>query len=235
MSVLRRLEQSHEQLDLTLDLDRKERIGCPEVVFGAGKDDAHLLAAVEGLYQAHGCALATRCRPSGLKVLRQHYPDAEFADNAGAVLVGTPPPADAGPIAVVTGGSSDAFVADEAEMTLRLRGVAVQRMGDIGVAGLHRMLGHLDQIRSCVAVIAIAGMDAALPTVLGGLVSTPILAVPTSVGYGVSEGGHSALNSLLSSCAPGLAVFNIDNGFGAAYHAATIARQLAASQNAASK
>ena len=193
---------------------------------GAGKTDEQLSAAVAGLVKAHGYALATRCLPSGQAALNQQYDDIIVSERSGAVLVGTPPPPTAGPIAVVTGGSSDAFVADEAALTLQTRGVEVRRFGDIGVAGLHRMLSRLDDIRSCVAVIAIAGMDAALPTVLGGLVSIPIIAVPTSVGYGVSAGGHGALHSLLSSCAPGVAVFNIDNGFGAAYHAATIAHQL---------
>jgi NCAIR mutase (PurE)-related protein len=118
-------------------------------------------------------------------------------------------------------------VAEEAAITLAARGVSVDRLSDCGVAGLHRLLGRLDRLRACVALVVVAGMDGALPSVVGGLVDTPVIACPTSVGYGVAAGGHTALHTMLASCAPGITVVNIDNGFGAGYAAATIARRLA--------
>ena len=129
-----------------------------------------------------------------------------------------------GPVAVVSAGTADEPVAEEASVTLTARGVRVERFHDSGVAGIHRIMKHLDAIRQCVAVIVVAGMDGALPSVVGGLIDIPLIACPTSVGYGVATGGHTALNTMLASCAAGVTVVNIDNGFGAGFAAATIAR-----------
>jgi len=214
------------EVDLHLDLERSRRCGFPEVVFAAGKDVAECLAAATGLFEAHGEVLVTRCSDEQLQALHQAIPDGEVHPRGGLFLAGAPEPT-AGPVAVVSAGTSDAAVAEEAALTLRARGVAVERFPDCGVAGLHRLLGHLDAIRACRCSVAIAGMDAALATVLGGLVAHPVVGVPTSVGYGVAAGGRSALESMLCSCAPGMTVVNIDNGFGGGYAAADIALAIA--------
>jgi NCAIR mutase (PurE)-related protein len=146
--------------------------------------------------------------------------------------VGDPEPR-YGPVALLSAGTSDEPVAEEAEATLVARAVRVERFRDCGVAGLHRLLGKLEAIRACDCVIVVAGMDGALPSVVGGLVDLPVIACPTSIGYGVSGGGHAALNSMLASCAPGVTVVNIDNGFGAGYAAGSIARKIALRRGAA--
>jgi hypothetical protein len=209
---------------LHLDFDRARRCGFPEVVYGAGKTVAEVVTAATRIHAAHGTVLVTRVAADALAALAAALPAGEASPRCGCFLAGAPV-ATHGPVAVVSAGTADEPVAEEVVVTLRARGVAVRRLRDCGVAGVHRLLDRLDEFIGCRAIVAVAGMDAALATVLGGLVSIPLIAVPTSVGYGVAAGGHAALHSMLASCAPGVTVVNIDNGFGAGYAAATISRQ----------
>jgi NCAIR mutase (PurE)-related protein len=177
----------------------------------------------------HGQVLVTRCAAEALAALAAALPAGTVHARSRCFTVGTPA-ATAGPVGVVAAGTIDEPVAEEAELTMRQRGVRVERFRDCGVAGIHRLAKHLDAIRTCEALVVIAGMEGALASVLGGLVDMPVIACPTSVGYGVATGGHAALNAMLASCAPGITVVNIDNGFGAGYAAATIALKLHAAR-----
>lgn len=209
--------------NLNLDMDRLRRCGFPEVVYGAGKTDGELVAAASGLLEAHGQVLATRCSDSGLAALARALPEGRAHPRSRTFLYKVPKPT-AGPVAVVSAGTSDEPVAEEAVITLQAREVEVRRFSDCGVAGIHRLLGRLEELRECQAVIAVAGMEGALASVVAGLVDVPVIGCPTSVGYGVADGGRTALHSMLAACAPGITVVNIDNGFGAGYAAATMCR-----------
>jgi len=216
---------------LNLDLDRLRRCGFPEVVFGASKTENEVVAAATRIAEAHGQVLVTRAAPSALAALLAVLPKGRAYPRSGCFSFGAPAPR-FGVVGVIAAGTGDEPVAEEAAVTLTARAVRVKRFHDCGVAGLHRILERLDEVRTCVALVVIAGMDGALPSVVGGLVDCPVIGVPTSVGYGAAEGGKAALMSMLASCAPGLTVVNIDNGFGAGYAAATIARKLPALMSA---
>ncbi len=211
----------------TVDLDRHARTGFPEVVYGEGKS-AEQVAAVLGVLRSKGqVGLATRMSPDkGLAVVSALGGGARYDDEARAVIVGEPGPG-VGRIGVVSAGTSDGAVAAEAALVARVLGNHVERFVDVGVAGVHRVLRRVDELRRCNALVVVAGMDGALPSVVGGLVRVPVIAVPTSVGYGASFGGVAALLSMLNSCAPGVVVVNIDNGFGAAFAASRINRAVA--------
>ena len=206
-----------------VDLHRKFRQGVAEVIYGAGKTPAQMLGILRTM-QAHGqkTVLITRLREEAAEEIGREIP-LQYDKTARVGIVGTlPQPDGIGRIAVVTGGTSDIPVAEEAALTAQALGNEVLRLYDVGVAGLHRLLSNLDEIMSASVVIAIAGMEGALASVVGGLVDCPVIAVPTSVGYGASFGGVSALLSMLNSCASGVSVVNIDNGFGAGYLASRI-------------
>lgn len=206
-----------------VDLHRKFRQGAAEVIYGAGKTPTQMLGILRTM-QAHGqkTILITRLREEAAQEIGREIP-LQYDKTAGVGIVGTlPQPDGIGRIAVVTGGTSDIPVAEEAALTAQALGNEVLRLYDVGVAGLHRLLSNLDEIMSASVVIAIAGMEGALASVVGGLVDCPVIAVPTSVGYGASFGGVSALLSMLNSCASGVSVVNIDNGFGAGYLASRI-------------
>lgn len=206
-----------------VDLHRKFRQGAAEVIYGAGKTPAQMLGILRTM-QAHGqkTVLITRLREEAAEEIGREIP-LQYDKTARVGIVGTlPQPDGIGKIAVVTGGTSDIPVAEEAALTAQALGNEVLRLYDVGVAGLHRLLSNLDEIMSASVVIAIAGMEGALASVVGGLVDCPVIAVPTSVGYGASFGGVSALLSMLNSCASGVSVVNIDNGFGAGYLASRI-------------
>lgn len=201
-----------------LDVDRERRTGCPEVVYCAGKTDdqvAHIFDVVE----ARGDRLiGTKASASQAQRVSSVCPDAWFHEVSG-VLSNRPPGAarEHGPlIAVVTGGTSDIPIAEESAVTLELMGYRVNRLFDVGVAGLHRLLRRLEEVTEADVVIAVAGMEGTLPSVVGGLVRAPVVAVPTSVGYGANLQGISAMLAMMTSCVPGVSVVNIDNGFGAA-------------------
>ncbi len=209
-----------------VDTDRLRRTGDPEVVFGQGKTPDEVVAIVATLAAASGDrpVLVTRAGPRTVAVLLDRWPDATV-DGTTVVVGAFPPPA--GTVAVVSAGTSDAPVAAEAALTVRACGAGVVRVTDVGVAGLHRVLAARPVLDDADVVVVVAGMEGALPSVVGGLVGTPVVAVPTSVGYGASFGGLSALLGMLNSCAPGVVVCNIDNGFGAGVFAARVARSIA--------
>jgi NCAIR mutase (PurE)-related protein len=208
-----------------LDIDRRQRTGVPEVVFGESKtaEQIFTLLAELRVRDPQAPALATRCSADVLAGAAARFPaDPVHADQvAGTVAVGLLPPA-RGRVLVVTAGTTDLPVARECAATLAVLGVGADVLADVGVAGLGRLLSRLDTLRAAECVVVVAGMDGALPSVVTGLVSAPVVGVPTSVGYGVAAGGLAAAASMLASCSPGLAVVNIDNGFGAAVHAAKI-------------
>ncbi len=215
------------QLDFAhLDLDRPRRTGEPEVVFGSHKSAAQIIPLLERIRASGQPALATRIDPDKARVICAALPQAEHHERARAVVLRADPAAEGiGHIAVVCAGTSDLPVADEAALTASLFGSRVVRHTDIGVAGLHRMLGRLDALREARVLIVVAGMEGALPTVLAGLVGAPVIAVPTSVGYGAHLQGLTPMLGMLTACAPGISVVNIDNGFGAAVVAHRINRR----------
>jgi NCAIR mutase (PurE)-related protein len=209
---------------VVIDHHRELRTGVPELVFGASKTPAQIAAALREL-STDGGALATRVDADKARAVRSLVPEVVIHEAARIVTLGTPGPRPScAPIAVVCAGTSDLPVAEEAALVAEFLGARVTRISDVGVAGLHRLLARLEDIRTTQVVIAVAGMEAALPSVLGGLIDKPMIAVPTSVGYGVSIDGLVALGALLSACAPGISVVNIDNGVGAAVAAVKIAR-----------
>lgn len=209
-----------------VDTDRPVRTGHAEVVYGAGKTVDQALALVAALRDAHPDlpALLTRAdEPMRQAVAQRYQATAWVDDEARAVAVGPLPPP-RGIVRVVSAGTSDGPVAAEAAFTARVFGAGVERICDVGVAGVHRLLAARDRLVDADCLVVVAGMDGALPSVVGGLVGVPVVAVPTSVGYGASFGGLSALLAMLNSCAPGVVVVNIDNGFGAGVFAARVAR-----------
>lgn len=207
-----------------LDLHRPVRTGHPEVVFGAGKSAEQISSILEHLAAAGQVALATRVDADKARAILQRLPEARYEALGQVVVHGTLPPPTRGHIAVVCAGTSDLAVAEEAAVVAEALGNKVSRLRDIGVAGLHRTLAKLEALRAAKVLVVVAGMEGALPSVIAGLVQRPVIAVPTSVGYGASFGGLAALLGMLNSCAPGISVVNIDNGFGAAMQASQINR-----------
>ena len=208
-----------------IDHHRELRTGLPEVIYAAGKSPAQTSEIFARMAAAGSDVLATRVDTPTAEAILAATPAAAHNPAARAVtLRQTPASAPRGHIAILCAGTSDIPVAEEAAVTASLFGAAVTRLYDVGVAGLHRLLAVRDQLRQADAVIVCAGMEGALPSVVGGLVSVPVIAVPTSVGYGASFNGLAALLGMLNSCSPNVCVVNIDNGFGAAYSATLIAR-----------
>jgi NCAIR mutase (PurE)-related protein len=208
-----------------LDLHRELRNGLPEAVYGEGKTLPDLQAIVARMLQAHGRVLVTRLSPAAAEALRVEQPAAVYHERARLLTCGEPHPPRPGKIAVLAAGTSDLGVAEEAAVCAGWFGHTVERLYDVGIAGLHRLLGNLAAVRGADVVIAVAGMDGALPTVVTSLVAAPVVAVPTSVGYGAAFGGLAPLLTMLNGCAPGIGVVNIDNGYGAAVLASRIARK----------
>jgi hypothetical protein len=214
-----------EQLDFaTIDHHRALRQGRPEVVFCAGKSVEHTVAICERLAAMTGGFLGTRATEAQADALRERFPALHWHPLARVVhLPAADAPAASGkPILVISAGTSDLPVAEEAAVVAEAFGHVVERLADVGVAGIHRILAAADHLDRAAVTIVVAGMDGALPSVVGGLVRTPVIAVPTSVGYGASFGGLAALLTMLNSCASGVTVVNIDNGFGAAVAASRI-------------
>jgi NCAIR mutase (PurE)-related protein len=208
-----------------VDTHRGVRTGDPEVVYAAGKSPEQTVAILHALAGQPGerPAIATRVPADTAAAVRAAFPDALVDDTAAAVAVGALPEPH-GTVVVVAAGTSDAPVAAEAAFVARAFGAGVRRVDDVGVAGLHRLLEVRDELARADCLIVVAGMEGALPSVVGGLTGVPLVAVPTSVGYGASFQGLAALLAMLNSCAPGVTVVNIDNGYGAAVHAARVAR-----------
>lgn len=206
-----------------IDVGRPTRTGTAEAVYAAGKTPEQVVSTLEALRGAHPgrVAVATRCDAACEAAVRKAFGDNVFAE-AGVCAVGEFPSPEAGPLTIVCAGTSDLPVAREAEITALANGIDARLIADVGVAGLHRLLDKLGDLREAACVIVVAGMDGALPSVVTGLVSAPVVAVPTSVGYGAAFGGLAPLLTMLNSCSPGVTVVNIDNGFGAAVAAARI-------------
>ena len=221
LSALPVVELGHTRLDTHRDL----RCGFPEVVFGAGKTAGELLEIARAILGHHDSLLVTRVGEEAATALQAALPEATYHDRARALTVGLPDEgAGEGLVLVLSAGTSDGSVAEEAGVTARMLGAHVERLADVGVAGIHRLLQHAELLARARALVVVAGMEGALPSVVGGLVDRPVVAVPTSVGYGASFGGLTALLAMLNSCAAGVTVVNIDNGFGAGYAAALINR-----------
>jgi len=208
-----------------IDHHRALRRGFPEVVFGAGKTADQVAAIVERLASGADRVLVTKADERCFDAVRQLVPDAEYHPIARAITMNRAKETPSRPgIMVLCGGTSDIPIAEEAAITAELMGNAVERSYDVGVSGVHRLLDRLPRLREARVLVVVAGMEGALPSVVGGLVSVPVIAVPTSIGYGASFGGLAALLTMLNSCAAGVSVVNIDNGFGAGYLAALINR-----------
>ena len=208
-----------------IDHHRKLRTGYPEAVFCQGKTPDQIAAIMKELARVNDNIIGTRATERDFEAVREVLPEAEFYPEARMiVLMKDTLPKREGTIAVVTAGTADIPVAEEAAITAQCLGNQVDRIYDVGVAGIHRLFAKLDRIRSASVVIVVAGMEGALASVVGGLVERPVIAVPTSIGYGANLGGMSALLSMLNSCANGVGIVNIDNGFGAAYLASNINR-----------
>lgn len=209
-----------------VDTHRELRTGFPEVIYCAGKTVEQVVAIARRIVRRHQVALATRCWPEMYEAAKAAFPMVACYETARIMVIGKPrrPSARAKPVVVVTAGTADLPVAEEAAVTAETMGCRVERIFDVGVAGLHRLLGHREELARARVIIVAAGMDGALPSVVGGMVSAPVIAVPTSVGYGASFEGLAALLTMLNSCAAGVTVVNIDNGFGAGYFAALLMR-----------
>ncbi len=207
-----------------VDTHRKVRSGFAEVIFCSGKADEHLLNIFGRIYSQEGEVMGTRASAEQYELLRGAYPETVYDPLSRIVKIERPEKTRNGLIAVCTAGTADIAVAEEAAQTAEFFGSRVSRIYDVGVSGIHRLLARLDVIQEANCVVAVAGMEGALASVLGGLVDKPVIAVPTSVGYGASMHGLSALLTMINSCANGIAVVNIDNGYGAGYIATQINR-----------
>lgn len=219
----------YQDLDFArLDHHRALRTGFPEVIYCPGKTAVQIAAIFERLVERNDRVLATRCAPEVADEVLRSVPQLTYHPVPRLLTWGYPSVAEPkGRVTVVAAGTADLPVAEEAAMTAEMAGTTVTRVWDVGVAGLHRILAHREQLMDCDVVVVVAGMEGALASVVGGLTERPIIAVPTSVGYGASFGGVSALLTMLNSCATGVSVVNIDNGFGAGMTASRIARQSA--------
>lgn len=211
-------------MNYKIDYDRVNRIGFPEVIYGASKDISTLISIIKEISSKHEKVLITKLQKSKYQEIKKEFQNSFFDETSGICIIGkikksrkkNPD------VIILAGGTSDEFVVNEAFYTLSFLGIKVEKILDIGVAGVHRLMDRDKDIRKAKVLIVCAGFEGALPTVVGGLFPQPIIGVPISVGYGVAEGGHTALNSMLSSCANGLTVTNIDNGYGAAIAALRI-------------
>lgn len=208
-----------------VDLGRIRRCGIPEVIYGQGKTPEQVLGIVRALHAAGQPVLATRVTDAQYEAVKRAFPAAVHHAQARAIVLrGRRPAKKTGCVAVVSAGTTDIPVAEEAALSAEHAGARVVRVFDVGVAGLHRLVSHASVLRKARVIVAVAGMEGALPSVVAGMVECPVIAVPTSVGYGASFGGLAALLAMLNSCAVGVTVVNIDNGFGAGVAAAVINR-----------
>jgi NCAIR mutase (PurE)-related protein len=209
-----------------VDHHRELRLGLPEAVFGPGKTPEQVAAIVAALLEANsGAVLVTRATKEQYEAVAAVAPEASFLDPARLIVARTQPPAGGGLVVVAAAGTADLPVAEEALATLEALGVTSERLYDVGVAGLHRLLAARALLDRAAVVIVVAGMDGALASVVGGLIAAPVVAVPTSVGYGAGGGGIAPLLTMLNACSPGVVAVNIDNGFGAAVFAAMLVRR----------
>ncbi len=211
-----------------VDTDRRRRTGFPEVIYGQGKTPEEVAQIAAVILDREPVLLATRISREQADAVQEKFPAAIYHERARCLTIEREPlPKLPHAVGVIAAGTSDLPVAEEAAVTLEIFGNKVERIYDAGVAGIHRLLVETERMRNCTALVVVAGMEGALPSVVAGLVDKPVIAVPTSTGYGASFGGFAALLGMLNSCGSGVTVVNIDNGFGAAYAAATINRLVA--------
>lgn len=225
-ALLQLKQQPFEELGdyAKLDMHREMRSGFPEVIFCEKKADEHLVSIFKRLYEANGEVLGTRASEHQYELIREQFPKVKYDPISRIMCLEEKEKKHVGCIAVCTAGTADIAVAEEAARTAEFFGSCVERIYDVGVAGIHRLLANMDTIHRANCVIAVAGMEGALASVIGGLVDKPVIGVPTSVGYGANFGGISPLLTMLNSCANGIGVVNIDNGYGAGYLATQINR-----------
>lgn len=217
--------QPFEEMEFAkVDSHRKMRSGFAEVIYCSGKADQHLLEIFGRIYRDEGEVMGTRATEEQYRLLKERYPETQYDPLSRIVRIEKEGKKREGLIAICTAGTADIPVAEEAARTAEFFGSAVERVYDVGVSGLHRLLSRLEMIQKANCVVAVAGMEGALASVLGGMVDKPVIAVPTSVGYGANMNGLSALLTMINSCANGIAVVNIDNGYGAGYIATQINR-----------
>jgi NCAIR mutase (PurE)-related protein len=217
-----------------IDSSRRERCGRPEVIFGQGKTAEEIARIASTIHEREGHVLATRVSREQAEQLRTLLPGSVYHERGRCITLGNPPENGTHrPVGVLSAGTSDLAVAEEAAVTLRSFGRSVERIHDVGVAGIHRLFAELDRIRSCSVLVVVAGMEGALPSAVAGLVEIPVIAVPTSIGYGAHFQGLTALLGMVNSCASGVTVVNIDNGFGAAFAADSILRLVEKTHSAA--
>lgn len=217
--------RSYEEMGYAkLDTDRKERTGFAEVIYCERKTNEHLMKIFQKLYEEEGEVLGTRASKEQYDWIKKEFPQTQYDPVSRVIKIEKDQKVRRGKVAVCTAGTADISVAEEAAQTAEFFGTCVERVYDVGVSGIHRLISRLDAIRDANCIVAVAGMEGALASVLGGLVSRPVIAVPTSVGYGANFHGLSALLTMINSCANGIAVVNIDNGFGAGYLATQINR-----------
>lgn len=205
-----------------VDTHRKVRSGYAEVIYCSGKADEHLLKIFEKIYESEGEVFGTRATNHQYQIIKEKFPEVFYDDLSHIIKIDKPNKKLVGKIAICTAGTADIPVAEEAAQTAEFLGAFVERIYDVGVSGIHRLFSRLETIQSANCVVAVAGMEGALASVMGGLVDKPVIAVPTSVGYGANLGGIAPLLTMINSCANGIAVVNIDNGFGAGYMATQI-------------
>jgi len=216
-----------------VDHHRHLRLGVPEVIYGGGKSPDQIVQIAERMLERGSNVLSTRTDRPAFEIAHLAFPDAVYHEAARCITIVRHPVERFGSVAVVTAGTTDIPVAEEAAVTAEICGAKVERVYDVGVAGLHRLLGERDRLSGANAVVVAAGMEGALPSVVGGLVAVPVIAVPTSVGYGASFGGLAALLGMINACASNVTVVNIDNGFGAGFVAALINRRVVEAGGAA--
>jgi len=220
----------------TLDTHRALRRGLPETVYGQGKSAEQIAAIVDRLHAAGQTAMVTRATREDFAAVRQRHPTARYHQDARAIVLAAGTKAKPRPgVVVMSAGTTDIGIAEEAAVTAETMGEGVRRIFDVGVAGLHRLLSHRKALSAANVIVVVAGMEGALPSVVAGLVDCPVVAVPTSVGYGAGAGGFAALFSMLNSCSPGVAVVNIDNGHGAGCLASLINRRVGPRSGASRK
>ena len=207
-----------------LDMHRRIRSGFPEVIFCSGKTDAFLVSIYQKMAESDGQAFGTRATAHQYEIVKTVLPEVQYDPVSRILKLEKEAPKKQGLVAVVTGGTADIPVAEEAAQTAEYFGTKVERIYDVGVSGIHRLLSQTQKLQEANCIVAVAGMEGALASVVGGLVKNPVIAVPTSVGYGANFGGLSALMTMINSCANGIAVVNIDNGYGAGYMATQINR-----------
>ncbi len=214
----------YEDLDFAkIDHHRDLRTGFPEVIYAPGKTPEQLTQIAQSMAKSSSRVLITRADPEAYAIIKEVLPEAQYSELARTIVLKRGKEAQPVPgVLIVAAGTADLPVAEEAAVTAELMGNGVERLWDVGVAGVHRLLEHLSLLQKARVVVAVAGMEGALPSLVGGLVSAPVIAVPTSVGYGASFQGLAALLAMLNACSPGIAVVNIDNGFGAGYLASII-------------